>query len=62
LNAIDLEELVFYVKPDVEMVRDWDDLPPEILESITTSLGLPDIEKKVLAGLTTVFESETDIR
>jgi len=58
IDAIDLEELLLYVKPDVEMVRDWDDLPPDLREYYDR-LGLPEVEKKLLAGLTTVFESET---
>ena len=58
IESIDLEELILYVKPEVEMVKDWDDLPRDIKEYYD-KLGLPEIEKKLLAGLTTVFESET---
>ncbi|MFN4046697.1 MAG: Fe-S cluster assembly protein SufB, partial [Acidilobaceae archaeon] len=58
IESIDLEELIFYVKPDVAKVSDWDDLPPDLREYYDR-LGLPEIEKKLLAGLTSVFDSET---
>ncbi|MDM7274788.1 MAG: Fe-S cluster assembly protein SufB [Thermoprotei archaeon] len=58
IESIDLEDLIFYVKPDVAKVSDWDDLPPDFREYYDR-LGLPEIEKKMLAGLTSVFDSET---
>lgn len=57
VEELDLEELAHYVKPDVERVRSWDELPEEI-RGVYERLGLPEIEAKVLSGLAAQFESE----
>ncbi|MCE4625462.1 MAG: Fe-S cluster assembly protein SufB [Desulfurococcales archaeon] len=57
VESIDLEELVYYVKPDVPKVTRWEDLPEEI-RRYYERLGLPEEEARVLAGLQTVMDSE----
>lgn len=58
IESIDLDELVYYARPEVERVSSWEELPPDIRE-IYDKLGLPELEKKFLSGLTTVLDSET---
>lgn len=58
IESIDLEELVIYSKPETSVAKSWDELPKELREYYDR-LGLPEIEQKLLAGLTTIFDSET---
>lgn len=58
IEEIDLEELAAYVKPGAERVEEWDDLP-QWIRDVYSKLGLPDIEAKLLSGMTAVFDSET---
>ena len=57
LAEIDVEEVAQYVKPGVERVSDWDELPAE-LRRFYEGLGLPEIEARFLAGLTLTLDSE----
>ncbi len=56
LENLKLEDVVFYSSPRV-MARDWDDLP-EHIRKVYEKLGLPEQEKRFLAGLTATFDSE----
>ncbi|MEN2999778.1 MAG: Fe-S cluster assembly protein SufB [Acidilobaceae archaeon] len=58
IESIDLEQLVVYSKPEAQLVSSWEDLPKE-LRDYYDRLGLPELEKKLLAGLTTIYDSET---
>ncbi len=59
IDEIDLDDMEYYVKPDVGGVAEsWDDLPREIREYYER-LGLPELEAKLLAGLNVQFDSET---
>ncbi|MCX8196273.1 MAG: Fe-S cluster assembly protein SufB [Acidilobaceae archaeon] len=58
IESIDLDELVIYSKPEAQLVSSWDELPKE-LRDYYDKLGLPELEKKLLAGLTTIYDSET---
>ena len=58
IESIDVEELVLYAKPEVERVSSWEDLPREIRE-FYERLGLPELEKRILSGLSAVYDSET---
>ena len=59
LDEIDLEELAYYVRPDVkEPATSYEDLPPEIRDYYD-KLGIPEMEAKLLSGITFQFESET---
>ncbi|MEB3825061.1 MAG: Fe-S cluster assembly protein SufB, partial [Desulfurococcales archaeon] len=59
VDEIDLEELAYYVKPDLgSPVSSFDELPPDIREYYE-KLGIPEMEAKLLAGLNLQFESET---
>lgn len=58
VEEIDLEELAYYVKPEVERVSSWDELPPEYKQAYER-LGLPELEARFLYGFTAVFDSES---
>jgi Fe-S cluster assembly protein SufB len=56
---IDFDDIYYYLKPTSgEQVDDWDMLPPEIKETYE-KLGIPEAERKFLAGATAQYESET---
>jgi Fe-S cluster assembly protein SufB len=52
-----LDEIYFYLKPQDHMERSWDDVPEEIKDTFER-LGIPEAERKMLAGVGAQFESE----
>jgi Fe-S cluster assembly protein SufB len=52
-----LDEIYFYLKPQEQMERSWDDVPEEIKRTFER-LGIPEAERKVLAGVGAQYESE----
>jgi len=57
VEELDLEELAHYARPDVEKAHKWEEVPEE-LKRVYERLGLPELERKVLAGLSIQLESE----
>ncbi len=55
--AIDFQEIFYYLKPTDHQGRTWDDVPQEIKDTFD-KLGIPEAEKKFLAGVKAQFESE----
>ena len=55
--AIDFQDIYYYLKPTNEQGRTWDDVPQEIKDTFD-KLGIPEAEKKYLAGVKAQFESE----
>ena len=45
-----LDEIYFYLRPQERMERSWDDVPQEIKDTFE-KLGIPEAERKVLAGV-----------
>jgi Fe-S cluster assembly protein SufB len=58
IEVLDLDEMVYYAKPEAQRASSWDELPREIREYYE-KLGLPELEARFLAGLVGVFDSET---
>ena len=56
LDAV-LDEIYFYVRPQDRMEHSWDDVPEEIKDTFE-KLGIPEAERKVLAGVGAQYESE----
>lgn len=56
LSEVDLDEVAYYART-VELVKSWDELPEEIKKTFD-ALGLPEAEKKALAGLGAQVDSE----
>jgi Fe-S cluster assembly protein SufB len=57
LSAIDFDNIFYYIKPVQAQGRTWDDVPPDIKETFDR-LGIPQAERKFLAGVTAQYESE----
>ncbi len=56
LGAV-LDEIYYYIRPQERMGRSWDDVPQEIKDTFE-KLGIPEAERKVLAGVGAQYESE----
>ncbi len=54
---LDFDDIYYYVKPTEGQVRDWDALPDSI-KNTYEKLGIPEAERKYLAGVTAQYESE----
>jgi len=57
LSGIDFDNIHYYLKPTEKQVDKWEDLPAEILDT-WDRLGIPEAEKKYLAGVGAQYESE----
>ncbi|MEE8418328.1 MAG: Fe-S cluster assembly protein SufB [candidate division Zixibacteria bacterium] len=57
LNSIDFENIYYYVKPIEMQGKSWDDIP-ENIKNTFDKLGIPEAEKKFLAGVSVQYESE----
>jgi Fe-S cluster assembly protein SufB len=55
--AIDFQDIYYYVKPTDRQSRSWDDVPQAIKDTFE-KLGIPEAERKFLAGVKAQFESE----
>lgn len=57
LSDLNLDEIIAYLKPDTEMKHNWEDVP-ENIKNTFERLGIPEAEKKSLAGVGAQFDSE----
>ena len=57
LSGLDFENIYYYVKPVEEMSRSWDDVPDSIKNTFDR-LGIPQAERKFLAGVSAQYDSE----
>jgi Fe-S cluster assembly protein SufB len=57
LNDLDLDNIFFYVKPTEKSEKSWDDVPDDIKNTFD-KLGIPEAERKFLAGVGAQYESE----
>ena len=57
LDTIDYDDIYYYIKPTEGQVEDWDMVPDSIKETYE-KLGIPEAERKYLAGVTAQYESE----
>ncbi len=57
LNDINFDEIYYYLKPVVEQGRTWDDVPDSMKKTFDR-LGIPEAEKKFLAGVGAQYDSE----
>jgi Fe-S cluster assembly protein SufB len=57
LAEIDFDNIYYYIRPTEKQVDRWEDLPAEILDT-WDKLGIPQAEKKYLAGVGAQYESE----
>ena len=54
---IDFDDVYYYLKPTDHQGKTWDDVPQEIKDTFD-KLGIPEAERKFLAGVKAQFESE----
>jgi Fe-S cluster assembly protein SufB len=57
LSGIDFDNIYYYIKPTEKQADSWDDLPADIKDT-WDKLGIPEAEKKYLAGVGAQYESE----
>jgi Fe-S cluster assembly protein SufB len=57
LSGIDFENIYYYLKPSEGSARSWDDVP-EAIKQTFDRLGIPEAERKFLAGVSAQYESE----
>jgi Fe-S cluster assembly protein SufB len=57
LSGIDFENIFYYLKPAEQNARSWDDVP-ETIKNTFERLGIPEAERKFLAGVGAQYESE----
>src|SRR5947199_5241748 len=54
---IDFENIYYYIRPTEKQAKTWEDLPADIKDT-WDKLGIPEAEKKCLAGVGAQYESE----
>jgi Fe-S cluster assembly protein SufB len=52
---LDFQDIYYYLKPSGEQVNEWDELP-EQMKVTYEKLGIPEAERKYLAGVTAQYE------
>lgn len=57
LSEIDFDNIYYYIRSTDKHVNSWEDLPKEIKETYD-KIGIPEAEKKFLAGVSAQYESE----
>ena len=58
IDGLDMDNIVTYVRPNTKrMQTDWDDVPDDIKETFER-LGIPQAERKSLAGVGAQYDSE----
>jgi Fe-S cluster assembly protein SufB len=57
LSGIDFDNIYYYIRPTEKQAGSWDELPPDIKDT-WDKLGIPEAEKKFLAGVGAQYESE----
>ncbi|HVM09625.1 MAG TPA: Fe-S cluster assembly protein SufB [Acidimicrobiales bacterium] len=54
---LDFQDIFYYIKPTDHQVDEWDELPEQMKQTYE-KLGIPEAERKYLAGVTAQYESE----
>ncbi len=57
LSDLDLDDIYYYIRPTDHMGRSWDEVPENIKKTFDR-LGIPEAERKYLAGVGAQYESE----
>ena len=57
LSTIDFDDIYYYIKPAEDNSRSWDDVSPDVKRTFDR-LGIPEAERKFLAGVGAQYESE----
>ena len=57
IDELNMDEIVTYVRPNTEMSAKWSDVPSDIKDTFE-KLGIPQAERKSLAGVGAQYDSE----
>jgi len=57
LSGIDFEDIYYYIRPAEKQGKTWDEVP-EYIKNTFEKLGIPEAERKFLAGVGAQYESE----
>jgi Fe-S cluster assembly protein SufB len=57
LSDIEFDQIFYYLKPQAEQGKSWDDIPADIKNTFDR-LGIPEAEQKFLGGVSAQYESE----
>src|SRR3954451_2667103 len=57
MSDLDFQDIFYYIKPTDHQVDAWDELPDSVKDTYE-KLGIPEAERKYLAGVTAQYESE----
>ncbi len=57
MSEIYFDDIYYYIKPSETVVDEWEDVPESIKDTYE-KLGIPEAERKYLAGVTAQYESE----
>ncbi len=57
LDNLDLDDVIYYASPGIEPTEDWAEVPEEV-RNVYDKLGIPEAERKVLAGVGAQYESD----
>jgi Fe-S cluster assembly protein SufB len=57
LSRLNLDEIIYYVRPAEASEKSWDDVP-DTIKNTFERLGIPEAERKFLAGVGAQYESE----
>jgi Fe-S cluster assembly protein SufB len=57
MPSMDFDDIYYYLKPTEGQVSEWDMLPEE-MKATYEKLGIPEAERKFLAGVTAQYDSE----
>lgn len=57
MPALDFQDIFYYLKPAAAQTDKWEELP-EQMKRTYEKLGIPEVERKYLAGVTSQYDSE----
>lgn len=57
LDKLDLTDIIYYARRGIENTSDWAEIPPDV-RAVYDRLGIPEAERRVLAGVGAQYESE----
>lgn len=58
LSGINFDDIYYYIKPENKEKRSWDDVPQDVKDTFD-KIGVPEAERKFLAGVEAQYDSES---
>ena len=60
IEGLNMDNIATYVRPNTKMANDWEHVPEDIKETFER-LGIPQSERKSLAGVGAQYDSELEL-